>query len=137
VPKEFSRKSRINIQLQRELTGMIRDELTDPRVANVTVTRVDCSQDMRNASIFISVMGDDERIPEAAKTLNHASGRLRHGLGQRLKLRHIPSLHFVGDMQLVQATRVSMVIRDAILSDEGNARNRDGDADTGEDTTES
>lgn len=134
MPKEFSRKSRINIQLQRELTGMIRDELTDPRVANVTVTRVDCSQDMRNASIFISVMGDDERIPEAAKTLNHASGRLRHGLGQRLKLRHIPALHFLGDLQLVQAVRVSQVIRDAIRSDEGYARSRDGD---GEDTVES
>jgi len=127
VPKEYSRKSRINIQLQRELTGLIRDELTDPRVSNVTVTRVDSSPDMRNASVFISVMGEDERIPEAAKVLNHASGRLRFGLGRRLKLRHIPALHFVGDMQLVQATRVSQVIREAIRSDEGNARNRDGE----------
>jgi len=127
VPKEYSRKSRINIQLQRELTGLIRDELTDPRVSNVTVTRVDSSPDMRNASVFISVMGEDERIPEAAKVLNDASGRLRFGLGRRLKLRHIPALHFVGDMQLVQATRVSQVIREAIRSDEGNARNRDGE----------
>lgn len=127
MPKEYSRKSRINIQLQRELTGLIRDELTDPRVSNVTVTRVDSSPDMRNASVFISVMGEDERIPEAAKVLNDASGRLRFGLGRRLKLRHIPALHFVGDMQLVQATRVSQVIREAIRSDEGNARNRDGE----------
>ena len=121
MPKDYSRKSRINVQLQRELGELIRDELTDPRVAKVTVTRVDCSPDMRNAKIFVSVMGDDARIPEAAKALNHAAGKLRHGLGVRLQLRHVPALHFVEDAQLVQAVRLNTLIRDAVRSDESHA----------------
>lgn len=120
MPKDYSRTSRINVQLQRELGELIRDELTDPRVTNTTVTRVDVSPDLRNARVFISVMGDDARAEPAAKALNHAAGKLRHGLGVRLSLRHLPQLHFVVDAQLVQASKLNYLIRDAVRSDEAN-----------------
>jgi ribosome-binding factor A len=124
VPKDFSRKSRIDVQLQRELTGLIRDELTDPRVTNVTVTRVDVSPDLRNARVLISVLGDDSRIGDAATALNHAAGRLRHGLGVRTRLRYVPQLHFAGDVQLIEASRLNHLIRDARREDDSRARER-------------
>lgn len=127
MPKDYSRKSRIEVQLQRELTGLIRDELTDPRVARVTVTRVDASPDLRNARVYVSVLGDDAAIEPAAKALNHAAGRLRHGLGRRLELRHIPQLHFSADLQLSEASRLNVLIRKARQSDQTNAQER-GDA---------
>jgi ribosome-binding factor A len=127
LPKDYSRKSRIDIQLQRELTGLIRDELTDPRVANVTVTRVDVSPDLRNARVYISVLGDDSRIEPAAKALNHAAGRLRHGLGVRLSIRHVPQLSFVADLQHIEASRINHLIRDARRIDDAHARPDDSD----------
>jgi len=120
LPKDYSRTSRINVQLQRELGELIRDELTDPRVTNTTVTRVDAAPDLRNARVFISVMGDDTRAEPAAKALNHAAGKLRYGLGVRLSLRHVPQLHFVVDAQLVQASKLNYLIRDAVRNDEAN-----------------
>ena len=131
MPKDYSRKSRVGVQLQRELTELIREELTDPRVRNVTVTRVDASPDLRNAKVFISVMGDDALIPEAAKALNHAAGKLRHGIAARLNLRLVPTLRFVGDEQLIQATRLSVAIRDAVRSDKDHAQSRDGEEPAG------
>lgn len=124
MPKEYSRKSRIDAQLQRELTGVIRDELTDPRVAGVTVTRVDVSPDMRNAKILISVLNRDEGLAEVARVLNHAAGRLRHGLGLRLRVRHVPALHFAPDVQLIEASRVNRLIGEARRADEDHARER-------------
>lgn len=131
MPKEYSRKSRVGVQLQRVLTDLIRDELTDPRVKNVTVTRVDSSPDLRNAKVFISVMGEDARIADAAKALNHAAGKLRHGIALRLELRLVPTLRFVGDDQLVEATRLSVAIRDAVQSDQDHAKSRGGEEPAG------
>ena len=125
MPKEYSRKSRVNVQLQRVLTELIRDGLTDPRVKNVTVTRVDASPDLRNARVFISVMGDDSRIAEAAKALNHAAGKLRRGIAAQLELRLVPTLSFGADVQLIQATRVNLAIREALRSDDDHARTRE------------
>ncbi len=127
MPRDYSRKSRINVQLQRELGELIRDELTDPRVKRVTVTRVDVSPDLRNARVFISVLGDDAAMEPAAKALNHAAGKLRYGLGVRLSLRHVPQLHFVADAQLVEASRLNHMIRDALKQDQNNARDRGSD----------
>lgn len=120
MPKDYSRTSRINVQVQRELGELIRDELTDPRVTNTTITRVAVAPDLRNARVFISMLGDDSRAEPAAKALNHAAGKLRYGLGVRLTLRHVPQLHFVVDSQLVEASKLNYLIRDAVRSDEAN-----------------
>ena len=95
MPKEYPRKLRVNVQLQRELTELIRDELRDPRVTGTTVMSVDVAPDLRNANVRVSRLPPGADIREAAAALNHASGRLRHELKRRLRLRHIPELRFV------------------------------------------
>lgn len=127
MPKEYSRKVRVDAQLQRELTVLIRDELTDPRVTSVTVTRVDVSPDFKHAKVLISMLGEDSRLPAAAVALNHAAGRLRHGLNSRLRLRYVPQLHFAVDEQLRQADRVSGLIRAAVREDQAHADSRGTD----------
>lgn len=117
MPREFSRKSRVNAELHRELAALIRSELTDPRVALVTVTHVDMSPDLRNARVLVSLLGDDATLAIAVKALNHASGKLRHGIGKRLKLRLVPMLHFAADTQLREADRVSALIKAAVSRD--------------------
>jgi len=124
MPKEYPRTARINTQLQRELTELIRDELRDPRVAGVTLTSVEVSPDMRHARIFVNVLALEQRADEAAKALNGAAGKLRHSLKARLRLKHIPELHFRGDHTAAEAAHLNELIRHARDEDREHAHER-------------
>lgn len=120
MPKEYPRKLRLNVQIQRELIALIRDELTDPRVAGVTVTSADVAPDMRQARVLVSVLGSDEQLAIAVKALNHAAGKLRGELGRRLGLRYTPELHFAPDLALREGDRISALIHQAVKQDRQN-----------------
>lgn len=117
MPKEFSRTLRLNAQLQRELSTLIRDELTDPRVTRVSVTQVSVAPDMRNARISISLLGSDAELAAAVKALNGAASLLRRGLGKALQLRYVPALSFVADTALREGDRIGALIREATAND--------------------
>ncbi|MGQ0621606.1 MAG: 30S ribosome-binding factor RbfA [Panacagrimonas sp.] len=123
--REFPRKLRLNTQMQRELADLIDYELTDPRVAGVSITNVDVAPDLRNATILVSSLDSDDELLDAVKALNGAAGRLRKGVGSRLKLRQVPQLHFRADMQLREATRITQLIHTAVDEDARVARDRD------------
>ncbi|HSW13181.1 MAG TPA: 30S ribosome-binding factor RbfA [Solimonas sp.] len=125
MPREFPRKLRVNTQLQAELAQLIRTQLADPRVVGVTVTGVDVTADMRQARVTVSLLGSDELLKEAVAGLNHAAGKLRHGLGERMLLRTVPALRFVPDMALREGDRVSGLIRNAVAEDQKHAEERD------------
>jgi len=124
VPREYSRKARLNPQFQQELAVLIRDELRDPRVVGVTVTSVDVAPDLRNATVRVSLLGADDKLQDALKGLRHAAGRLRHLLGKRLQLRFLPQLRFLADTALREGDRVGNLIRDAVADDEKHVRER-------------
>jgi ribosome-binding factor A len=117
MPKEFSRTLRLNAQLQRELSTLIRDELTDPRVQRVSVTQVSVSPDMRNARISVSLLGSDAELAAAVKALNGAGSLLRRSLGKTLQLRYVPALSFAADAALREGDRIGALIREATAAD--------------------
>ena len=123
--REFPRKLRINTQLQAELATLVRESLSDPRVAGVTLTSVDVSPDLRNARVLVSLLGDDKELAAAVSGLNRAAGKLRSELSRRLKLRRVPELRFVPDTELRQAERVTALIRDAVRRDADKAASND------------
>ena len=127
MPKEYPRTARINTQIQRELVELIRDELRDPRVRGVTITSVECSPDMRNAKIHVSVLALDGKPAEAAAALNGAAGKLRQALKHRLAIKHIPELRFHGDATAASADHVNKLIRDAREADKHFAHDRGED----------
>lgn len=120
MPKEYSRTLRVNTQLQRELYEVIRNELTDPRIGNVTITQVTVSPDVRNARVSVSMLENDQALAQCVKALNGANGRLRHLLADRLHIRHVPQLHFVADIALREGDRIGGLIRAAIDHDRQN-----------------
>lgn len=122
--KEYPRKVRVNAQLQAELAALIRDELSDPRVKGVTVTAVDVSPDLRNAKVLVSSLDSDEKLAEAIQGLNHAVGKLRRGLGGRLRLRVVPQLRFVADEALREGDRIGALLNKALRDDAQNAKDR-------------
>lgn len=94
-----NRIGRINEEIQRELSDLIRG-LKDPRVQTMlSITRVDTTSDLRYAKVHISVL-EESRENEAMKGLRSASGWLRRELGQKLQLRYTPELVFELDDSL-------------------------------------
>ncbi len=87
------RPERLAAQIKAELSGALR-ELRDPRIGFVTVTRVKLSADLRQAKIYISVLGSEQAKRESMRALVRASGFLRRRLGQNLHIKRIPAIAF-------------------------------------------
>ena len=114
MPRDHSRTLRIAEQIQRDLAELIRLELKDPRVGMVTLTDVEVSADYAHAKVFFTTLGTGDQIAAATAGLNHAAGFLRHELGQRIKLRGIPQLHFTYDESVERGVRLSRLIDEAV-----------------------
>ena len=115
MQKEFSRSERVGVQLQRELAQLVREEVRDPRVGNVTICDVRVSRDLSVARVFVSALGADRAAAEGAvEGLNHAAGFLRGQLGRRLHVRTVPALQFEYDETLDEGARLSALIDDAL-----------------------
>jgi ribosome-binding factor A len=108
------RQERLAEQIREEISMIIAGEVEDPRVAAVTVTDARLTPDLRNAKIYVTVLGSDEEIDEALAALKHAAGFIRIQLGAVLRVRRTPELHFVYDNTTETATRI-----ERILSEEG------------------
>ncbi len=114
MPRDFPRTLQVAELIQREVAGLIRLEIKDPRVGMVTLTEVDVSPDYSHAKVFFTVLGNSEQIAAAVAGLNHASGFLRSELAHRLSLRSIPHLHFVYDESVERGVRLSHLIDEAL-----------------------
>lgn len=122
--KEYPRSARLNTQLQHELSSLLREGiLRDPRLHDriLTVTAVEVGRDLSSAQVLVSWLGDDEALDEAVKVLNRAAGKIRHEIGERLRMRYVPTLHFVVDKALREGDRVQALIRKAVAEDQAAA----------------
>jgi ribosome-binding factor A len=122
--KEYPRSARLNTQLQHELSALLREGiLRDPRLHDriLTVTAVETGRDLSSAQVLVSWLGDDAALDEAVKVLNRASGKIRHEIGERLRMRYVPTLHFVVDKGLREGDRVHALIRKAVADDKAAA----------------
>ena len=120
-----NRKGRINEELQRELSALIRT-LKDPRVQQsmVSVTKVEATGDLRYAKVYISVL-DKAQEKEVMKGLKSASGFLRRELAHTLQLRYTPELKFVADDSIQQGAHILEILRDPNLVKPENPANAD------------
>ena len=119
------RKLRVGQEIQRLLAESLRTELKDPRVsALVTITDVDVSPDLKQAKVFVTLLGDDEACKESLAALNRCTGFLRRALSVRMNLRSVPALHFVFDASVERGARVTRLIESAMRPVTGT-RNRE------------
>ena len=95
--QQSRRPQRLALQIQHEVSTMIFRDLKDRRVGFVTVTGVQLSPDLRHAKIFVSLMGSEEEKKESLTALNHATGWIRHELGQRIRTKFLPDIVFLTD----------------------------------------
>ena len=121
---ESNRPRRIAGLLQRELSDLIRREVSDPRVGDVTLTAVDVSRDLSSARVYFTVFDKKHDVKDVAHALNHAAGYLRHHLRSRVDLRGIPNLRFVYDESVERGERIDSLL-DHALHDEDETKEQD------------
>ncbi|HKU80841.1 MAG TPA: 30S ribosome-binding factor RbfA [Candidatus Tumulicola sp.] len=107
------RLAKIDHEIQRVLGTLVSQELQDPRLAFVTVTRAEVSDDLRHCKVFVSVIGDRQAARQSLDALRHAGRFLRGELGRKIDLRHTPELIFVEDRSAERAIALSKMLDDA------------------------
>ena len=106
------RIDRISEEVRRETDKIIREDLSDPRIAGTfSVTRADVTRDLRYAKIYVSVLEEELRDPMFA-ALRSAAGFVRRELGHRLNLRYTPELLFVRDENIAYGVHIAKVLQD-------------------------
>ena len=111
--KNNTRMIRINDEIQRELSQIIRAEVKDPRIGSLTsVIRVETTSDLKYCKVFISVLGNDEEKDGVMKGLKNAGGYIRHLLAERINLRNTPELLFKLDNSVEYSVRMNALINE-------------------------
>ncbi len=107
------RKERLDELLLRELESIISYEMEDPRLANISVSRVDVTRDLMVARVYITLIDDAQSERQALAGLESAHGFIRHEIAGRLQLRRVPDLVFRIDRSLRTVQRLDAIL-DAI-----------------------
>ncbi|MCP1144089.1 30S ribosome-binding factor RbfA [Lysinibacillus endophyticus] len=105
------RSNRIAEQMKKELGDIITRKLKDPRVGFVTVTDVDVTGDLQQATVYISSLGSDREREDTLKALMKASGFIRTEIGQRIRLRRTPEITFEYDSSVEYGNKIDALLR--------------------------
>ena len=119
-----NRIGRINEEIQRELSSLIRN-VKDPRVSGmISVTAVETTPDLKYCKVFISVL-DKSDVAQVLKGLKSAAGYLRRELGRTLNLRNTPQLSFVNDDSIDKGSYILGLLRNPEVVKPANPLNAD------------
>jgi ribosome-binding factor A len=129
TPREFSRAERVAGEMRRELAKLIQREVEDPAVGFVSVSDVEVSRDISHARVFVTVFEAD-KAKASIDALNKAAGFLRGRLGQEMRLRSVPELHFRHDASVETGQRMDRLIEEAVAADANAAPGTDDEPNT-------
>ena len=122
--KNSIKNTRVNSEVQRELSNIIRGEIKDPRIHPLTsVVAVEVAPDLKTCKAYISVLGDEEAQQNTLSGLSSAVGFIRRQLARNLNLRNTPEIRFILDQSIEYGIRMSKLIRENRVEraeDEGN-----------------
>ena len=104
------RTDRVAEAIREEVALYLRQEAKDPRIGFVTVTAVEVTRDLRQAKVFVSVMGSDEERRATLQGLESAAGHLRSRIGRVLRLRVAPEITFRYDDSVARAAKIEALL---------------------------
>ena len=108
----FKRSQRIQELLLEEISKLLQSGLKDPRIGFTTLTRVEVSDNLKHAKVFVSVMGTEEEKSDTLEALKSAKGFIRNSLGKNLYLRYLPELEFKIDENAEHVEKITKIIND-------------------------
>ncbi len=110
MAKDNPRARRLGEQIQRELTELLRRDVKDERIGNVTITAVSVTGDLRTARVYYLVFGKEGPDPKVQRGLQSAAGFLRNALSRSLMIRYTPTLSFELDTSIEHGVRLTQLI---------------------------
>ena len=108
--KGVARQLRVSAQMARILSELLRSEVKDPRLSDVSVNEVDLSGDLGVAKVYFSLLNPDADPRPALAGFEKASGFLRSRVGAALQLRRVPELRFLPDSNVKDAMELTALI---------------------------
>ena len=128
MPREYPRARRVEEQLKRLLSELVRREVKDPRVGLITITSAEVTKDLTHANIYFTPFAGVGDAKAALEALRHAAGFLRIQVRNQMRLRVAPELDFHIDDSIERGARLTTLIHDAVESD--RSRHVEPDPDT-------
>ena len=111
--KTSIKNTRVNTEVQRELSNLLRGGIKDPRVAPWTsVVAVEVAPDLKTCKAYISVLGDEKAQTDTLAGLKSAEGYIRRELAHRLNMRNTPEIRFILDQSIEYGVNMSKKIAD-------------------------
>lgn len=109
--KNSIKNTRVNSEVQRELSNIIRGEIKDPRINPLTsVVMAEVAPDLKTCKAYISVLGDEESQKNTLEGLKSAMGFIRRQLAKNLNLRNTPEIRFILDQSIEYGVHMSRLI---------------------------
>ncbi len=107
------RIERVNELIKEEIASLLQREIRDPRLSSlISITHVETSSDLRNATVGVSILGTEEEVKQAMIAIRRAAGFFRKQLAGRLSLRNAPELNFKLDTSIEEGARVLKLLRE-------------------------
>lgn len=127
--KNSIKNTRINGEVKRELSNIIRGEIKDPRINPMTsVVEVEVAPDLKTAKAYISVLGDAQSQKDTLAGLKSAEGYIRRALARTINLRNTPEIRFVMDQSIEYGVNMSKLIDDVNRKEhEGEENDQSGE----------
>ena len=126
--KNSIKNTRINGEVQKELSTIIRNEIKDPRIHPMTsVMAVEVAPDLKTCKAYISVLGDKEAKEATIKGLKSAEGYIRRQLAHNMNLRNTPEIRFILDESIEYGVTMSKLIDDIAKKDQSHKQETDID----------
>ena len=126
APRDFRRADRVSGQLRRVLAQLIQQDIKDPDIGFISVSDVEVTRDLAHAKVYVTVF-EEGRAPGTLKALKRAAGFLRSRLGQEMRIRSVPELHFLHDASVETGQKMDRLIEQAVKSDAARADDADTD----------
>lgn len=104
------RPERVREALRREVSLILQKEVKDPRLGFITITKVDLSKDLKNATFYYSVMGTEKESKSTKYALSSAEGYIRKLIGDRVKMKFVPQIRFKIDKSMEHTRRVYEIL---------------------------
>lgn len=104
------KQDRMNERIRTILSELFLREISDPRLQGLTVTEVAIDPELMHANVYVNALGDEDRQDEVMQALKRANGFLRREVGQRVRTRNTPELHFRWDTTLEHGKRIDELL---------------------------
>ena len=116
------RLERVNQLIREEISTLLQRELKDPRLGFVTITEVDTTADLKQAKVYVSVLGSEEQWIKSFRALESARGFIWGWLRRNLDLRVTPELSFRPDRSMEHAARMQSLLAGLRAAEPGTPR---------------